>query len=224
MGRRRQYGVLVRLRVQLTYGLVAPRTNRPRCRTPPQWYPVSCDVGRAKRGGETDMVNTINIPTRAQNPPCWKDDGRRLRHLRGTPSTRVSRNRFRFKRPASTLGDAKESGDEPPPRPERSRHDGRPRPHDSPCRAEGGHHGAGAYWHLRAGRQPTTEYERTFPAPLPNNRAQRPGDRTSTLSPQPDVTAAPRPLTPTLGGRTGGQHSCLNSSSKHLTSRRTLLG
>src|SRR5438093_13743429 len=56
--RRRQYGVLVGLRVQLTYALIAPRTNRPRCRTPPAAYRiVSFHAGGAPRRGATDMAN-----------------------------------------------------------------------------------------------------------------------------------------------------------------------
>ena len=44
--------MLVRPRVQLIYGLEAPSTNRPLCRTPQSHYtPVSCVAGRAKRGG-----------------------------------------------------------------------------------------------------------------------------------------------------------------------------
>ena len=48
--------MLVRPRVQLKYGFVAPRTNRPLCRTPqPNYTPVSCVAGRAQRGGATEV-------------------------------------------------------------------------------------------------------------------------------------------------------------------------
>ena len=44
-------------RVQLGFGFEAPSTNRPLCRTPPPNYtPVSCVAGRAKRGGATRMT------------------------------------------------------------------------------------------------------------------------------------------------------------------------
>src|SRR6266511_4512977 len=52
---RRQYGVRVGLRVQLAYGLAAPRTNRPRCQCRLSPYPSFIRRGSASHRWTTGM-------------------------------------------------------------------------------------------------------------------------------------------------------------------------